>query len=56
MDLQMPDMNGSDAMIVIRHEFPHAKIIVLDDCERCMPFKFLSNTLTGVSSVPVTFA
>ncbi len=29
MDLQMPDMNGLDAMIAIRGEFPDAKIIVL---------------------------
>jgi DNA-binding NarL/FixJ family response regulator len=29
MDLQMPDMNGVDAMIAIRGEFPDARIIVL---------------------------
>jgi DNA-binding NarL/FixJ family response regulator len=29
MDLQMPNMNGLDAMIAIRGEFPDAKIIVL---------------------------
>jgi DNA-binding NarL/FixJ family response regulator len=29
MDLQMPDMNGVDAMIAIRDEFPQARIIVL---------------------------
>ena len=29
MDLQMPEMNGLDAMVVIRREFPDAKIIVL---------------------------
>lgn len=29
MDLQMPDMNGVDAMIAIRNEFPRARIIVL---------------------------
>jgi len=29
MDLQMPDMNGLDAMIQIRNEFPEARIIVL---------------------------
>lgn len=29
MDLQMPDMNGVDAMIAIRGEFPEARIIIL---------------------------
>ena len=29
MDLQMPDMNGLDAMIAIRNEFPEARIIML---------------------------
>jgi DNA-binding NarL/FixJ family response regulator len=29
MDLQMPDMNGIEAMIGIRSEFPDARIIVL---------------------------
>jgi DNA-binding NarL/FixJ family response regulator len=29
MDLQMPEMNGIDALIVIRNEFPDAKVIVL---------------------------
>jgi DNA-binding NarL/FixJ family response regulator len=29
MDLQMPEMNGIDALIAIRSEFPDAKIIVL---------------------------
>lgn len=29
MDLQMPEMNGIDAIIAIRGEFPNAKIIVL---------------------------
>lgn len=29
MDFQMPDMNGLDATIAIRHEFPEARIILL---------------------------
>ena len=29
MDLQMPEMNGLDALIAIRNEFPSARIIVL---------------------------
>ena len=29
MDLQMPEMNGFDAIIAIRNEFPDARIIVL---------------------------
>ncbi len=29
MDLEMPDVNGIDAMIAIRNEFPHARIIIL---------------------------
>jgi DNA-binding NarL/FixJ family response regulator len=29
MDLQMPEMNGIDALIAIRNEFPDARIIVL---------------------------
>jgi DNA-binding NarL/FixJ family response regulator len=29
MDLQMPEMNGGDALIAIRGEFPEARIIVL---------------------------
>ena len=29
MDLQMPEMNGLDAIIAIRNEFPDARIIVL---------------------------
>jgi DNA-binding NarL/FixJ family response regulator len=29
MDLQMPDMNGLDALIAIRNEFPDAKVIML---------------------------
>jgi DNA-binding NarL/FixJ family response regulator len=29
MDLQMPEMNGLDAIIAIRNEFPNARIVVL---------------------------
>src|SRR6516165_11275973 len=29
MDLQMPEMNGIDAILAIRGEFPNARIIVL---------------------------
>ena len=29
MDLQMPEMNGVDAVIAIRNEFPEARVIVL---------------------------
>src|SRR5208282_4461051 len=29
MDLQMPEMNGFDAIVAIRDEFPGARIIVL---------------------------
>jgi DNA-binding NarL/FixJ family response regulator len=33
MDLQMPDLNGLDAIIAIRAEFPEARIIVLTTYE-----------------------
>lgn len=33
MDLQMPEMNGVEAMIAIRQEFPSARIIVLTTYE-----------------------
>jgi DNA-binding NarL/FixJ family response regulator len=42
MDLQMPEMNGIDALIAIRTEFPEARIIVLTTyagdvlCKRAM--------------------
>ena len=34
MDLQMPEMNGIDALIAIRSEFPEARIIVSNDLPR----------------------
>jgi DNA-binding NarL/FixJ family response regulator len=33
MDLQMPGMNGMDAIVAIRNEFPEAKIIILTTYE-----------------------
>jgi len=42
MDLQMPEMNGIDALIAIRSEFPQARIIILTTyagdtlCKRAM--------------------
>src|SRR5690348_17409089 len=42
MDLQMPEMNGMDALIAIRSEFPEARVIVLTTyagdvlCKRAM--------------------
>jgi DNA-binding NarL/FixJ family response regulator len=33
MDLQMPGMNGLDAMAAIRNEFPDARIIILTTYE-----------------------
>src|SRR5262249_9273367 len=33
MDLQMPEMNGLEAMVAIRKEFPEAKIIILTTYE-----------------------
>src|SRR5215467_5968070 len=33
MDLQMPAMNGLEAMVAIRNEFPKAKIIILTTYE-----------------------
>jgi DNA-binding NarL/FixJ family response regulator len=33
MDLQMPDLNGIDAIATIRHEYPQARILVLTTYE-----------------------
>ena len=37
MDLQMPDMNGIEAIIAIRGEFPEARIVVLSTYSRRRP-------------------
>ena len=34
MDLQMPGLNGLDAMAAIREEFPGARIIILTTYEK----------------------
>src|ERR1051325_5196923 len=33
MDLQMPEMNGLDALVAIRNEFPDARIVILTTYE-----------------------
>jgi DNA-binding NarL/FixJ family response regulator len=33
MDLRLPDMNGIAAMVAIRAEFPHARVIILTNLE-----------------------
>lgn len=33
MDVRLPDMNGIDAMITIRNEFPEARVIILTSSE-----------------------
>jgi len=53
MDLQMPEMNGIDALITIRSEFPKARIIVLTTyaadalCQRAMQAGALAYILKG---------
>ena len=53
MDLQMPEMNGIDALIAIRGEFPQARIIVLTTyaadalCQRAMQAGALAYILKG---------
>src|SRR5260370_8679535 len=36
IDLEMPDVNGIDAMIAIRNEFPEARIITLTPSPRAI--------------------
>jgi DNA-binding NarL/FixJ family response regulator len=38
MDLQMPEMNGLDALITIRAEYPNAKVIMLTTYEATCTF------------------
>jgi DNA-binding NarL/FixJ family response regulator len=64
MDLQMPDMNGIDAISAIRGEFPEARIVILTthagDVQVSRALKagaraYLLNLKTAVSrtSIPV---
>jgi len=48
MDLQMPEMNGFDAMLAIRGEFPDARIIVLTQEPKATSLRrpFTRNSLT----------
>ena len=46
MDLQMPDMNGIEAIIGIRSEFPNARIIVLTTYARC-PSRYCTRFRAG---------
>lgn len=41
MDLQMPSMNGFDAVVAIREEFPQARIIVLTNYQGDVPARAL---------------
>ncbi len=41
MDLQMPGMNGFDAVVAIREEFPQARIIVLTNYQGDVPARAL---------------
>jgi DNA-binding NarL/FixJ family response regulator len=41
MDLLMPEMNGFDAMIAIRNEFPEARVIVLTTYSGLFHFIFV---------------
>jgi len=37
LDLQLPDLSGSEVLRIIRSEFPHARIIVLTTFKRDVP-------------------
>ena len=49
MDLQMPEMNGIDALSAIRGEFPEARIIVLTTYPAMFRFSALSKPARGLT-------
>src|SRR5438105_11622312 len=52
MDLQMPEMNGVDAMIAIRGEFPEARIIVLPACAHFFCYSFIRRWIRAAAAKP----